>query len=123
MIDLEIKKLETFLADPKYVSESMKNLMYTQLASMKNYSSSLKNRIGLFEDENPGIKEADYKTRGEELIGNFNPNEDPRVEEIKNRATQLINCIDAFGNDPRRKSIAITEIESAQMFAVKSLFH
>ena len=56
-LDLEIKKLETFLADPKYVSESMKNLMYTQLASMKNYSSSLKNRIGLFEDENPGITE------------------------------------------------------------------
>lgn len=58
------------------------------------------------------------------MIGNSNnPLNTPQMLEIKNRAIQFINCIDAFGYDPRRKAIAVTKIEEAQMFAVKSLFH
>lgn len=122
-LDLEISKLENFLKEPKYVSERMIEAMGMQLESMIHYSKNLSERIKLFLIENPELVGNNLLTKGEELIGNFNPNDNPKVAEIKNRATQLINCIDAFGLEPRRKSIAFTEIEKGQMFAVKSLFH
>ena len=56
------------------------------------------------------------------MIGNSNNSlNTPQMLEIKNRAIQFINCIDAFGCDPRRKAIAMTKVEEATMFATKSL--
>lgn len=62
-------------------------------------------------------------TKGEEIIGTFNPNENPDVKTIKQSATELINKIEALGKDPRRKAIAYTQIELGTMAAIKSLFH
>lgn len=62
-------------------------------------------------------------SKGEEIIGTFNPNGNPDVEAIKSKAIELINLIDELGKDPRRKAAAITDVEKAQMMAVKSLFH
>jgi hypothetical protein len=66
-------------------------------------------------------------TEGEYRVGvNFNPSNNPMVDEIKNRAAELIellNPISADRNHPgaRCASIAMTEIESAAMWAVKAV--
>ena len=123
-LNLEIKKLENFLESPKYVSDDMIQAMTSQLEAMKAYDTALGDRIKFFILENPTLVDTKYPdTVGEVLIGNFNPGDNPKVSEIKNRAIQLINCIDAFGVEGRRKAIAFTKIEEAQMFGVKSLFH
>lgn len=121
-LGLEILKLTSFLGNPKYISEVMKAVMETQLNEMIAYHGTLGHRILLFESENPGIKEHINYSDGAQTIGNFNPSGNLQVEEIKNRSIQLINAIKAFGKDPRRVAIAITDIEKAQMMAVKSLF-
>lgn len=61
-------------------------------------------------------------SKGEQIIGKFNPSGSPEVEAIKTSAIELINKIEKLGKDPRRKAIAFTEIETGVMFAVKSLF-
>ena len=124
-LELEIQKLEKFLDNPKYVSERMLEAMQFQLNGMKAYNAGLSERIKLFLLENPDLVDGKFlETKGQDMIGNSNnPLNTPQMLEIKNRAIQFINCIDAFGYDPRRKAIAVTKIEEAQMFAVKSLFH
>lgn len=123
-LELEIQKLEKFLDNPKYVSERMLEAMQFQLNGMKDYNAGLSERIKLFLLENPDLVDEKYlETLGQITIGTFNPNDNPKVAELKNRATQFINCIDVFGLEPRRKAIAVTKIEEAQMFAVKSIFH
>lgn len=123
-LNLEIQKLEAFLENPKYVSEDMVEAMQEQLKGMKAYDVALSQRIKIFLIENPSLVDEKYpETLGQVTIGTFNPNDNTKVAELKNRATQFINCIDAFGIEPRRKAIAVTKIEEAQMFAVKSLFH
>lgn len=62
-------------------------------------------------------------SKGEEIIGTFNVNENPDVRTIKESAIELINKIEVLGKDPRRKATAYTEIEKGVMMAVKSLFH
>lgn len=123
-LGLEIDKLKNFLKNPKPISDRMKEAMLSQLKDMKSYYVSLEIRLAIFEEEYPDIKTYDFVTTiGEVIIGNFNPNDLDTVAEIKNRSKQLINCIDNFGKDKRRKAIAVTKIEEAQMMAVKSLFH
>lgn len=61
-------------------------------------------------------------TKGEEIIGKFNPDSNESVDKIKQKATELVNLIEELGKDPRRKATAITDVEKAQMMAVKSLF-
>lgn len=62
-----------------------------------------------------------YEMKGNEVIGDFGTeNED--VLTIKSAAISLIDIIQELGNDPRRKAAAITDVEKAQMMAVKSLF-
>ena len=65
---------------------------------------------------------------GEKAVGlSFNPSADPVVEEIKSGYAKLIDRMDAIRNDPdnssekkRLASIAITEAQTAQMWAVKA---
>ena len=61
-------------------------------------------------------------TKGEEIIGRFNFADKREIDEIKLEAITLINTIDSYGQDPRRKATANTDIEKATMMAVKSLF-
>ena len=62
-------------------------------------------------------------TKGEEIIGKFNPDSNESVDKIKQKATELVNLIEELGKDPRRKATAITDVEKAQMMAIKSLFY
>lgn len=62
-------------------------------------------------------------SKGLQVVGTFNPNNEDAVTRIKQKAVELIDLIEELGKCPRRKSIAITDVEKAQMMAVKSLFH
>lgn len=62
------------------------------------------------------------QTKGEEIIGTFNPSGTSGVDQIKAKATELVNLIEELGLCPRRKATAITDIEKGTMMAVKSLF-
>lgn len=64
----------------------------------------------------------DAKSKGEQIIGVFNPNDRADVYEIKSKAIELVNLIEEYGKDPRRKAAAITDIEKGTMMAIKSLF-
>lgn len=66
-------------------------------------------------------------TYGEKAVGlTFNPSSDPRVDAIKKIASELIDAIHALrANQPngeivRMANIAITEIQTGQMWAVKA---
>ena len=61
--------------------------------------------------------------KGEQIIGKFNPDSNESVDKIEQKATELVNLIEELGKDPRRKATAITDVEKAQMMAVKSLFY
>ena len=58
----------------------------------------------------------------EDLIGSFNAADRQDVADIKRAAKNLV--IQVYSNTPkgRRQSIAMTSIETAAMYAVKSLF-
>lgn len=68
-------------------------------------------------------------TYGEKAVGlAFNPSGDPAVEEVKTRCAELIDGLHSFREAHRDNaevcrmmSIAITDIQSAQMWAVKAL--
>lgn len=57
----------------------------------------------------------------------FNPSQDPHVKEIKGRSAWLIDLFNDLRNnteDPEVKrmlSVAITELQTAQMWAVKAV--
>lgn len=61
-------------------------------------------------------------SKGEQVIGSFNPSSDSAVDEIKGAAIKLINVIDGAIGDGRRKTATINQVEQAQMMAVKELF-
>lgn len=67
-------------------------------------------------------------TLGQYRVGtSFNPSANPVVDEIKQKAADLIDAIDRIQitSDPpdavaRLKAVAMTEVESAAMWAVKA---
>ena len=66
-------------------------------------------------------------TYGEKAVGlNFNPSNDPVVQSIKTRYAKAIDELDYLrshsedGEQKRLLSIAITETQAAQMWAVKA---
>ena len=59
---------------------------------------------------------------GEGVIGTFNNNDLKSVAEIKCTAARLVDQILEHGQNGRHNSIAITHVETAAMFAVKSVF-
>lgn len=113
--------LDKFIQGEIYntLSSRQKYLLKKQLMIMDMYIEVLDCRISSFYDEE------DSFTRGEELIGFFG-NENFNVFTFKCLAAEFINQVDRKGgNSPasgRNKAIATTDIESAQMRAVKSLF-
>lgn len=65
-------------------------------------------------------------TFGEKAVGlSFNPSGDPAVHECKLAFAKLIDQMDALreaeGGRARLASVAITELQTAQMWAVKAL--
>jgi hypothetical protein len=75
-----------------------------------------------------GIAEREL-TYGEKAVGlNFNPSGDPGVDRIKRDCAKLIDMMDILRQDPaggpeqkRLCSIAITELQGAQMWCVKAV--
>lgn len=72
------------------------------------------------------------ETRGEYLVGaSFNPTSNPEVDEIKRKSADLIDAIGRIqdaGTTARQtaeigrcKSIAVTNVEQAAMWAVKAV--
>ena len=61
-------------------------------------------------------------SKGQEIIGKFNASEKSEVDLIKEKAIELVDLIEEYGKDQRRKATAITDIEKGTMMAVKSLF-
>jgi len=67
-------------------------------------------------------------TYGEKAVGlTFNPSNDPKVQEVKKLYAQIIDiCNDlrteaGQGEKGRLSSVAITEAQTAQMWAVKAI--
>jgi hypothetical protein len=52
----------------------------------------------------------------------FNPSNNEMVDAIKSRANELAAAINLLPQS-RRRSIALTHLETASMFAVKSVFY
>lgn len=68
-------------------------------------------------------------TRGKSIIGEFNPDGRPAVEELKALASQMIDIINNTGSALDRSDLRLEVIKeaemqilAAQMMAVKSLF-
>lgn len=62
-------------------------------------------------------------SKGKEIIGTFNAEGKEAIDQIKQKAAELVNLIEAaVENDPRRKALAITHIETGVMFGVKGMF-
>lgn len=66
-------------------------------------------------------------TFGEKAVGiTFNPSGDVPTQQIKEKAAALIDCLNDYRNatdDPEQKrmfSVAITEIQTGQMWGVKA---
>ena len=66
-------------------------------------------------------------TFGEKAVGlTFNPSGDPMVQSLKERFANLIDEMDAMrlragpGEQARLASVTITELQTAQMWAVKA---
>lgn len=56
-------------------------------------------------------------------LPDFNPSKDVRVDNIKTPVENLMSYIKSLENvDGRCRSIALTKLEEASMWAVKSLF-
>jgi len=67
-------------------------------------------------------------TFGERAVGlNFNPSGNVPVQQIKEKAADLIDCLNDYrnatedGEIKRQLSIAITDAQTAQMWAVKAV--
>lgn len=91
------------------------------------------NALGTDPNPNPadGIVAANpqrYLTYGEKAVGlTFNPSGDPLVYDAKLAIANLINTLDnlrGYHDDPEKKrlcSVAITELQGAQMWVVKAI--
>jgi len=51
---------------------------------------------------------------------NFNPSGDPVIAEIKEKANELASLIETKVAAGRRRSVALTQLETASMWAVKA---
>lgn len=61
-------------------------------------------------------------THGEHLVGkSFNPGGSEHVTTLKRMAAEMIDYVRKHGKDGRCTAIATTDIESAAMWAVKSV--
>lgn len=91
-------------------------LLKRQAVAMRSFIKILEERIKLFSGEELEKKLSD------DYIDIFNTG-NSSVFEIKEATRNLIDTIDKLVPNGRRKSKAITDIETAQMYAVKALFN
>lgn len=113
----KVEKLKTFIESEtfKTLSKNDQKLLKYQLIHMNSYLYVLEVRIIMFTELE--LEES----KGEEIIGLFGTENDD-VMALKFSAISFIDTVESLVNDPRRKAIAITHVEQAQMMAVKGLF-
>lgn len=117
-LEEKIVKLDEFIKSKNFqkVGENQQFFLRKQLFFMNAYHDVLVDRIKDIEE--PGDY---YKTFGEDFIGDFGiENED--IFNIKMVASLLVDEINISGNNQRRKAVANTNIETAVMYGVKSIF-
>ena len=96
---------------------------------LKNLESSLNELMKNLQSENTGtISNRPTLTFGEKAVGiTFNPGGNNKVNAIKNFASQYIDVLNLYRSETdnpeikRQLSIAITEAQSSQMWAVKAI--
>ena len=115
-----VKKLTAFIAGSIFpiLDRLQQVLLKKQLIYMTEYLGVLELRVFIF--HNPGFELP--KTKGEVIIGDFGT-ENIDVFDIKLKAIDMVDTIEKLGKCPRRKATAITDVEKAQMIAVKSYFN
>jgi len=67
--------------------------------------------------------QAEGSRDGHVTARDFNPSDNPVVDEIKRRVEELAGYIEGAVPAGRRRSIALTHLETASMFAVKANFY
>lgn len=66
---------------------------------------------------------SDETREGSVTARSFNPSKNPTVDGIKERIEKLATYIEAEVPKCRRRSIALTHLETASMYAVKANFY
>lgn len=122
LLDFKIERLIKFLNAPVFESlhPIQKEALLEQKKAMEDYSNALIKRINQLKED---CSTENFLTKGEEIIGSFNPSGNDIAEETKLLSIALINFVETVGKCPRRKAKAITDIETGTMFAVKSIFY
>lgn len=118
LLEKKINRLEKPLKEGKLNFLSIHSLkeMEKQLHNMKMYRENLIERlieVSLIPDHEKSV--------GEKIIGDFNPEGQKDVEEIKDLAKELLNFIHPLIDEESFKRVA-NKIEEAQMITVKSIF-
>lgn len=113
--------LDGFITGEIFKTLSRKNqyLLKKQLLVIQMYIDILDLRISFFYDEGE-----EAFSHGENMIGSFGTDTNFDVFTLKCLASEFINQTNLKGKESngRNKSIAATNMEIAQMHAVKSLF-
>lgn len=118
-----IQKLSDFQKSDRFelLNQTHQSLLNRQLMFMKMYLGILERRLMiLIHDQEPGL------TFGEAAVGlSFNPSFMPEVDQCKAihamAIDQMNDLRNADGTKARHASVAITDLETAQMRAVKAL--
>ena len=106
----------------KTLPEREQHLQKKQLLWMGLYIEVLEERLNMhYNQENNIPNQKDWQTPGEQLIGFFG-NENWDVFTLKTLSSKLVDETQKRGKDGRRIAKSGTDVESAAMFAVKSLF-
>lgn len=122
----KITKLDEFIRGDVFTTlpNDEQSRLSRQLSFMRGYANTLSDRIAAF----VGEKIERVLSFGERAVGlTFNPGNNPAVDECKRLYAAIIDTqreIWENAQDPEVKrlaSIAITEAQTAQMWAVKSL--
>ena len=124
-IALKLGKLKVFISSEdfgKFLSLEMQEIKKQQAEAMQAYVDALSKAGTQMCIENNGLNCTEFKSKGVEVIGAFNPDVNTAIDEIKLGAINLINDIEDLGKDPRRQATSFTDIEKGVMMAVKSLF-
>ena len=127
-----LEKLQAFLGTENFnaLSEDHKELLLSQTDWMDAYHKVLCSRIELLTKEGnvPSKPESRVLTYGEKAVGiAFNPGGNPEVEKAKSAYAKIIDQMNELRNSTtspevkRLASVAITEAQGAQMWAVKAI--
>lgn len=125
-----LQKLKTYLDNgAPNASEKQKNWLKNQVEAMQYYYDVLTCRISDLESEGHSSTPAStIETYGMKAVGlSFNPGKNPEVEKVKQDYAGIIDHMNdlransSSSEQKRLASLAISEAQGAQMWAVKAI--